>query len=92
MMTVPRSPASQDVLDVLLAMSEEELMRLVHSVPVLAYAFARQKSKPDDPLTVESMARDALLIRHFPRSVDYYKSRAEEERWRKPKILARGSR
>jgi len=46
------------------------------------YAMARLKSRPFDPFTPEQMTLDLELIRLYPRSLDYYRERAETARWR----------
>ena len=88
MMTL--SPRVDRLLDVPFdALTGEQLSAIVSELPDrVAYVMCQLKSRPEDPITPESMARDLALIRRWPRSLDYYRQRAEEAGWRKPTISA----
>jgi hypothetical protein len=71
------------------ALTGEQVSAIVSELPdSAAYVMCQLKSRPGDPLTPESMARDLALIRRWPRSLEYYGQRAEEARRRKLTISA----
>jgi hypothetical protein len=59
--------------------------------PEVAYFLARLKSRHDDPATPEHLLLDLALIELLPRSLDYYRQRAEEAR-RPRRVMSVGVR
>jgi hypothetical protein len=85
------SPRVDRLLDVPVdVLTGEQLGAIVSELPDrVAYVMCQLKSGPGDPLTSESMARDLALIRRWPRSLEYYRQRAQEARRRRANLEAR---
>ena len=91
MMTMKVSPRVDRLMDIPVdALTGEQLGAIVSELPdSVAVVMCELKSRPGDPLTAESMARDLALIRRWPRSLEYYQQRADEARRRRAHLEAR---
>jgi len=65
-------------------LSDDEWCEVAETFPdEYAYMMVRLKSRPGDPVSPKQLGLDLELTIRYPHSIDYYRDRAEDARWRR---------